>query len=217
MNCQKCNTELAKNAEFCFECGTKVETFVKCSCGAKFKLGTKFCSKCGNALTESSPKAGAIDAPTEQTEADKYFQKAMEYCDEEKYDAAIKGFTKAISLRDEENADDYLQRGVAYYSKGNFDATIEDSTKAISLRDEENADDYLWRGAAYYSKENYAAAIEDYEKTIEINAGYEEFLRPIIDTYYEVSNQQSSNSGFSVDWSGVAKVGLNVLGDFLRR
>ena len=48
--CKNCGADLAPNAKFCLECGTKVETGIACPhCGATVS-GGKFCPECGGAL-----------------------------------------------------------------------------------------------------------------------------------------------------------------------
>jgi len=48
--CKNCGAELAPNAKFCLECGTKVETGITCPhCGAAVP-GGKFCPECGGSL-----------------------------------------------------------------------------------------------------------------------------------------------------------------------
>jgi len=186
MICQKCNTELADNAKFCLECGTKVETSVKCSCGAEYKIGTKFCSKCGNALGEGSgsPKASETNPSTEPTDAKGYFERAKDLLEY----ATISDLTRGMSWEDKEKF--FKDREEKY------DAAIEDLTKAMSLRDKENADDYHWRGRAYFfrknnnnvyltevlslkndettlgnKKETYVLALKDFTKAIKLRGG----------------------------------------------
>ena len=51
MKCVKCGTELAADAKFCGECGTRVERGVFCpECGAKVAPSAKFCGECGHKI-----------------------------------------------------------------------------------------------------------------------------------------------------------------------
>ncbi len=49
IKCSSCGAELAAQAKFCIECGTKVApAAVKCSgCGNELSAGSKFCQECG--------------------------------------------------------------------------------------------------------------------------------------------------------------------------
>ena len=48
MNCKNCNAKLKKGAQFCPNCGTKVEIRRFCtSCGTELAAGEQFCRKCG--------------------------------------------------------------------------------------------------------------------------------------------------------------------------
>jgi class 3 adenylate cyclase/tetratricopeptide (TPR) repeat protein len=49
MKCPKCQFENREEANFCKECGTKLE-FSCPSCGHSYEAGTKFCDKCGQDL-----------------------------------------------------------------------------------------------------------------------------------------------------------------------
>lgn len=53
MNCKKCGTELHPEANFCMQCGAKVEKEVGCHfCGAQVPESAAFCFKCGANLRE---------------------------------------------------------------------------------------------------------------------------------------------------------------------
>jgi len=55
MKCPKCNAEIENDANFCPECGSKIETFVFCAnCGAKLEEGATFCSNCGEKIEQMS-------------------------------------------------------------------------------------------------------------------------------------------------------------------
>lgn len=64
--CPKCGNELPANANFCMECGTKIEQLAEnemlCpTCGKKTPKG-KFCMECGQPLANKCPQCGA-DVP----------------------------------------------------------------------------------------------------------------------------------------------------------
>jgi hypothetical protein len=63
MKCPSCQFENKEDANFCLECGERLE--LKCSqCGRTLPIGAKFCDKCGNnfkAAKETPPKELSFD------------------------------------------------------------------------------------------------------------------------------------------------------------
>jgi len=63
MKCPKCQTDNKEGANFCLECGQKLE--VKCpGCGHAVPLGAKFCNECGHQLSlpsKPTPKELSFD------------------------------------------------------------------------------------------------------------------------------------------------------------
>lgn len=51
VSCRSCGANMPAGANFCFNCGSRVQGDVYCgSCGEKVPSGSKFCLKCGNRL-----------------------------------------------------------------------------------------------------------------------------------------------------------------------
>lgn len=60
MNCRHCGHENDRDAEFCENCGTRLEQHCP-KCNTPVKPGTRFCKKCGTAFVETEPD-GAIES-----------------------------------------------------------------------------------------------------------------------------------------------------------
>ena len=62
MNCKKCGAELHPNANFCMNCGAKVEPEVACyACGAMLPESAAFCFQCGADLKAKREEAAEYD------------------------------------------------------------------------------------------------------------------------------------------------------------
>ncbi len=49
--CEKCNSTLEHDAQFCDHCGTSVDTEQKCcECNHSYDMGDQFCSNCGTKI-----------------------------------------------------------------------------------------------------------------------------------------------------------------------
>lgn len=83
-----------------------------------------------------------------------------------KYDKAISGYSKAISLSPE-YAEAYRRRGLAYCGIYDYDRAIEDFNQAIRLQPD-GAGYYLNRGIAFYKKLQLDKAIGDFSQAIEL-------------------------------------------------
>ena len=80
-------------------------------------------------------------------QADDYNERGISYFNLKRYPDAIKEFTKAIKLIENE-PDFYFNRGLAYYSMKMLDQAIKDYRKSIEL-DPDHSDYYNAIGAAY--------------------------------------------------------------------
>jgi len=103
-------------------------------------------------------------------QTNEWFEKGYDYWLNQKDDAAIEAYTKAIAL-DPNYAAAYNKRGFVYADKGQYDRAIEDYNKAIAL-DPNYAEAYVHRGVAYNEKRQYDKAIINYQKAC--NLGDEE-------------------------------------------
>lgn len=54
-SCQKCGAILPDEAQFCDQCGQKMEDWITCKyCGAHVPAGTKFCTQCGTPMSDGN-------------------------------------------------------------------------------------------------------------------------------------------------------------------
>jgi tetratricopeptide (TPR) repeat protein len=123
-----------------------------------------------------SPQQGAASLPPS---AYKYHKDALEqqysnsgyrYLENGQYDKAIEEYTKAISIKPN-NDDYYYYRGIVYYKTGQYDKAIKDFTTAILLNSLYYGA-YLNRGNAYVEKGEFGKAMKDYDRAIRIKPDY---------------------------------------------
>lgn len=103
-------------------------------------------------------------------EANNYFYKGYNACNNGNYEDAIKYLTSYLNIfPDAEGV--YNNRGIAYYFLKEYNKAISDYGKAIEINPEFEIA-YNNRGSAYRNLEEYYKAILDYSKAIEINSIY---------------------------------------------
>ena len=102
--------------------------------------------------------------------AEEYFNKALDYAENEQYQLAIDNYTSAIKI-DPDFVFAYINRGIAYDELENYTAAIADYTSALKINPD-YASAYYNRGLTYQNLENYTAAIADYTSAIRINPDY---------------------------------------------
>ena len=105
-----------------------------------------------------------------QTQAEEFFNQGEAYYKLNDFIAAIKDYSKAISINPN-YVDAYFNRGKAHYELKNFITTIEDYSKAISINPN-YANAYFGRGGVHYDLKNFTTAIEDYSKSIVLAHNY---------------------------------------------
>ncbi len=96
-----------------------------------------------------------------------YRRRGVRLADDEKYEDAIKAYTKAIEL-DPTDSFAYCDRGYAYDELGQSDKAIEDFSKAIELDPTDSAA-YNNRGITYQNRGELVKAIYDYSEAIRFN------------------------------------------------
>ncbi|MGL6341518.1 MAG: tetratricopeptide repeat protein, partial [Waterburya sp.] len=101
--------------------------------------------------------------------ASNYTSQGAKLADLEKYQEAIKLYTKAIEINPDDEST-YHKRGDVYEDLENYQAAIADYTQAIEINpdDFDNDSYYEDRASVYEELKNYQAAIADYTKAIEI-------------------------------------------------
>ena len=118
-----------------------------------------------------------------------YIDRASAYYYENRYDAAIRDYNKAIELMPKYPLA-YYNRGSAYYYKKDYDAAIRDFSKVIEI-DPKDAEAYSSRAVAYMAKGRNDLAEADQQK-------YKELISKSASTT-STTNNNSSNTTISSD------------------
>lgn len=96
---------------------------------------------------ESPKETETLIAEASYEEAIAYFQRAIRYMQQEKYDLALAEFTRAIEL-DPKYANAYIGRGMIYTILEKWQAAFQDLNVAIRLNPRDGYA-YLFRGYVY--------------------------------------------------------------------
>ncbi len=132
-----------------------------------------------SATAEASVQATIAAQPNAPETYSKYYDKGIEYFNEDEYDKAIDSFNKAIELNPN-YAEAYYERGRAY---GNLEVILnrddkdyvamamEDFGRAIELNPD-HAAAYSRRGYSFALKEDFVKAFSDLEKSVALDPGY---------------------------------------------
>jgi tetratricopeptide (TPR) repeat protein len=166
--CVKCGAELAQDAKFCPQCGTKqpeTPKVVFCTnCGAKLTEDARFCPSCGTPVTAAAvpaqSNAAAASVPSQTTKAEPASQTAVD--------------TSSYESQDPEF---FNKRGMQFCKDKDYDNAIEDFSKAVNLSlNIANPDDdkmrcrsaYAYnRGYTYMYKKEYTKAYTDFTLAVE--------------------------------------------------
>lgn len=100
---------------------------------------------------------------------DEYFEKGMEYYNEQDYDAAIRHFSLTISHK-AGHSEAYFYRGESKFFLADYRGAAEDFTSCIQY-DPDNSYAYLARGDCKYFTDHYEGAIRDFTKALKLNPG----------------------------------------------
>lgn len=105
-----------------------------------------------------------------------YVLRGKTYAELNKGQEAIKDFTKAITLKNND-AEAYYLRAMEYSKMGKTKEplAIKDFNKAIELNPG-NAEAYLYRGIYFFNKQKYDEAMNDLNKSIKLNATAEAYF-----------------------------------------
>jgi tetratricopeptide (TPR) repeat protein len=95
------------------------------------------------------------------------FKKGVEALDHQKYDQAIRHFTKVVRL-EPKNADAWNCRGFAFLQKKEYDKAIADFDQAVRWNPK-FALAFTNRGNAYLEKKDYRKAVADYNQAIRLD------------------------------------------------
>lgn len=100
--------------------------------------------------------------------------KAVELCNDGKYDQAIATLTEALKKKPNDATYLYL-RGKAYTAKGQYAQALTDLNQAISLNPR-NGQAYFGRAMVYVYQEKYEEAIKDLETAASYGYRDQDFL-----------------------------------------
>jgi len=98
------------------------------------------------------------------------FQKGLRFLTTQRYDLAIKAFSKAIEVNPR-NAVAYCNRGVARFFTGDHELAIADFTRAVEINPI-YTEAYCNRGGLWAKKGDHGKAIADYTRALEIHPRY---------------------------------------------
>jgi tetratricopeptide (TPR) repeat protein len=110
-----------------------------------------------------------------------YYMRGEAYRLQEKYDAAIQHYGKAIKLKPD-HWFSFKGRGISYFNKENYDSAINDYTRAIELCTDDDdataeqlAELYNWRGVAWGYRENWQNDLADMEAAVQFDPNNEQY------------------------------------------
>jgi len=126
------------------------------------------------------PKAAETAAPTlpdtkESAEAERYFEKGIEFGKQNKFQKAVENFDKAIKLNPN-RADYYASRGHANYYMKQYAKAIDDYTRALE-KNPNFALAYSMRGLSRTRSGHYPQAIEDFNRAIALGPNEADYYK----------------------------------------
>lgn len=148
----------------------------------------------------------SIIQATAQRTAEEYAKEGARLLEEEKYDAAIRNFTKAIKL----NPDyiymykSYFGRGLGYFHIKQYTKAKSDFNKAIQ-QFPNNADLYFWRAFTKYKLGNTGGSeIADYNRAILLNPSYAKAFYNRGWSKYDIGKKEDA----CLDWEEAFNLGF---------
>lgn len=105
---------------------------------------------------------------SEPSEASSAIDAACLFTEQERYDDAIKAFSRIVEQYDQRTIPRaFAHRGRAYYKKDDFEAAINDFNVALSAKPDAPATLYL-RACCFYQLKQFKMAADDLRHTLEI-------------------------------------------------
>jgi ribosomal protein L40E len=152
MRCKNCNAQLVDGANFCMECGTKVEKDIFCSqCGQKLPETAKFCYKCGARVLTGEEKENFsfnLDDDEYEDEYEEEYEEEQETELEAVQEGAEEDWGSIFSSQDESYSNDDAIYGATLYShklpRQDYDIKVNSSINYHGQEDMEvNLGDHL--------------------------------------------------------------------------
>lgn len=134
-------------------------------------------------------------------EASKKFSLGNEAFVDEDYDAAIKYYSEALELANQ-NFDYYLKRCNAYIKTENFEGALKDADMSIKYNDK-NSKAWQRKGFILFSLEKYEAALQSYKTALSLDGENNQIKEWIRKCEAEINLKDSSNDNDQI------KVGLS--------
>jgi tetratricopeptide (TPR) repeat protein len=130
-----------------------------------------------------------------------FYNRALLYIDQEKYDNAMTDLNTAIDLKSDV-AEAYLQRAIISFENEKFKNCISDCDNALKIKPE-MADAYYYRAMGNGSSGNDDKAINDFSKAIELNPNHDNALSRRGSAKFLSGNKK----GACIDWEKARDLG----------
>lgn len=184
----RCGKEATPEDSFCIECGMKIQYIADHkTISEQIPLDEPEATKSINKTAVASIVlpvivifiiiAGGISfiltkSSNKNERAIFNFNQGMSEYKDDKYNAAIEYFSKAIEIMPD-YTDAYFYRGGSYQGMDKYKLAISDYSMVIKL-DRSYTDAYFYRGNCYIELDDYTSAIKDLNKTIKLDPNYAE-------------------------------------------
>lgn len=132
----------------------------------------------------------AVFGSDDAIESGEYYQRAVEYYNNQQYDSAVY-YYKFVIDSDPENPELFFERGNAFLYANNTDSALIMYDQALTLNPEHQQAQYK-KGAIYFDRKNYRQAIDETKKIMEYAPDYADAMLLIGDSFYNQSQLDSA-------------------------